>query len=426
MKSRTKPALRVAPTAQVQFSLPVQGVLQDIKHAFYGLCIQAGREVLTQMFEADRVALCGAKNVPDPSRRAVRGGSTSSRVVLGGQRIVIKRPRVRAIDDDEGELGLPSYAWAAGADPLNMATMAAIAAGVSTRRYAGILDELPPPEKALCASKSAVSRRFVALSQAQLDQWLHRPLNDLDLPVVMIDGIHFRDRVILVVLGIDAQGNKHVLGLREGSTEASRVVRSLLADLIDRGLRAERMRLWVIDGGKALRKAIVECFGATALVQRCQEHKRRNVIEHLPEALHASINRSLRDAWMGPNAKLAKKQLLRLAASLEAQHPGAAASLREGLDETLTVQGLGITGALYRTLRTTNPVENLNGSIAHYTRNVKRWKDGQMTLRWIASAFSDAAGRFRKLKGHRDMKSLLSALELRAPTDLHDDELKAA
>jgi len=423
MKSRTKPALRVVPTAQVQISLPVQGVLQDVKHAFYGLCIQAGREVLAQMFEADRVALCGAKNVPDPSRHAVRGGSTSSRVVLGGQRIAIKRPRVRAID--EGELGLPSFDWAAGADPLNMATMAAIAAGVSTRRYAGTLDELPPPQESLCASKSAVSRRFVALSQAQLDQWLYRPLDELDLPVVMIDGIHFRDRVILVVLGIDARGNKHVLGLREGSTEATRVVRSLLADLIDRGLRAERMRLWVIDGGKALRKAIVECFGATALVQRCQEHKRRNVIEHLPEALHASINRSLCDAWAGPNATLAKKQLLRLAASLQAQHPGAAASLREGLDETLTVQGLGVTGALYRTLRTTNPIENLNGSIARYTRNVKRWKDGQMTLRWIASAFSDAAGRFRKLKGHGDMKFLLSALERRGPVALNE-ELEAA
>ena len=424
MKSRTKPALRVVPAAQVQISLPMQSVLQDIKHAFLGLCIRAGREVLAQMFEADRVALCGAKNVPDPLRRAVRGGSTSSRVVLGGQRIAIKRPRVR--DIDEGELGLPSFEWAAGVDPLNMATMASIAAGVSTRRYAGTLDELAPPERALCTSKSAVSRRFVALSQGQLDQWLHRPLGELDLPVVMIDGIHFHDRVILVALGIDAQGNKHVLGLREGSSEASHVVRSLLSDLIDRGLRADRMRLWVIDGGKALRKAIVECFGATALVQRCQEHKRRNVIEHLPEALHVSINRSLRDAWMGPSAKLAKKQLLRLAASLEAQHPGAAASLREGLDETLTVQGLGMTGALYRTLRTTNPIENLNGSIAHYTRNVKRWKDGQMTLRWIASAFSDAAGRFRKLKGHRDMKSLLSALESRAPIGLSDEELKAA
>jgi putative transposase len=169
-----------------------------------------------------------------------------------------------------------------------------------------------------------------------------------------------------------------------------------------------------------------ECFGATALIQRCQEHKRRNVIEHLPEALHDSINRSLRDAWSGPGPTLAKKQLLRLALSLETQHPGAAASLKEGLDETLTVQGLGITGALYRTLRTTSPIENLNGSIAHYTRNVKRWKDGQMVLRWVASAFSDAAGRFRKLKGYSDMKSLLDALDQRAPLDLADNELKAA
>jgi putative transposase len=325
MKSRTKPALRVVASAQVQISLPMQGVLQDVKHAFYGLCVHAGREVLAQMLEADRVALCGAKGVPDASRRAVRGGSTSSRVVLGGQRIAIKRPRARATG--AGELDLPTYAWAAGADPLNAATMAAIAAGVSTRRYAGTLDELPPPQIALCTSKSAVSRRFVALSQSQLDEWMRRSLVELDLPVVMIDGIHFRDRVILVALGIDSLGDKHVLGLREGSTEATRVVRSLLADLIDRGLDAQRMRLWVIDGGKALRKAIVECFGVTALIQRCQEHKRRNVIEHLPEELHASVTRTMRDAWDNKNAPLSKKQLLRLAASLQAQHPGAAASL---------------------------------------------------------------------------------------------------
>ncbi len=424
MKSRMKPALRVVPAAQVQITLPVQGVLQDVKHAFYGLCIQAGREVLAKMLEADRVALCGAKGVPDAARRAVRGGNTGSQVVLGGQRIEIKRPRARAVD--AGELELPTFAWAAGADPLNAATMGRIAAGVSTRRYAGTLDELAPPHKALSTSKSAVSRRFVGLSQQQLDEWLRRPLGELDLPVVMIDGIHFRDRVILVALGIDGLGNKHVLGLREGSTEATRVVRSLLSDLIERGLDAQRMRLWVIDGGKALRKAIVECFGATALIQRCQEHKRRNVLEHLPEELHAGVNRSLRDAWEGKNAALAKKQLLRLAASLQSRHPGAAASLKEGLEETLTAQALGVTGALYRTLRTTNPIENLNGLIAHYTRNVKRWKDGLMTLRWVASALSDAAGRMRKLRGHSDMKSFISALELHAPREAVVAERKAA
>jgi len=423
MKSRTNPALRVVPTTQVQLSLSMDGVLRDVQHAFYGLCVNAGKQVLAAMMEADRVALCGAKGVPDPSRRATRGGHTRGAVVLGGQRIAIKRPRARSLE--RGELQLASYEWAAEREPLDAATMHAIAAGVSTRRYAGTLDKLPPPEAALSVSRSAVSRRFVALSREQLTQWLSRSFQDVELPVVMIDGLHFRGRVILVALGIDDKGTKHVLGLREGSTESTRVVRSLLSDLIERGLDADRARLWVIDGGKALRRAIVECFGALALVQRCQEHKRRNVIEHLPEALHASVGRALRDAWGSADAALANKQLQRLATSLQAQHPGAAASLREGLQETLTVQGLGVTAALYRTLRSTNPIENLNGSIGHYTRNVKRWKDGAMTLRWVASALSDAGTRFRKLRGHRDMNTLIAALAVRVAKADHT-ELKAA
>ena len=426
MKSLTKPALRAAPTAQVQISLPMQGVLQDVERAFHGLCVHTGLQVLAAMMEGDRQALCGVKGVPDAGRTAVRGGSTKSRVVLGGQRIDIRRPRVRGVD--AGELPLPTFAWAAQADPMNAATMAAIAAGVSTRRYAGTLDAVPAQQKSSCTSKSAVSRRFVALSQQQLDAWLNRPLGGLDLPVVMVDGIHFRDRVILVALGIDTLGNKHVLGLREGSTEASRVVRSLLSDLIERGLDAQRMRLWVIDGGKALRKAIVETFGATALIQRCQEHKRRNVIDHLPDDLHASVNRAMRDAWSSQDAALARRQLLRLVTSLQAKHPGAAASLKEGLEETLTVQGLGLdtSGALYRTLRTTNPIENLNGSIAHHTRNVRRWKDGAMVLRWVASALSDARERFRKLRGHGEMSTLLKALHDRAPIEVDQRSRKVA
>ena len=423
MKSRTKPALRVVPTAPVQLSLNVQGVLRDVQHAFYGLCVSAGKQVLAAMMEADRVALCGAKNVPAAHRQAVRGGTTRSSVVLGGQRIALTKPRARSLK--RGELELPSFAWAAHRDPLDMATVACIAAGVSTRRYAGTLDELPEPDEPSSVSKSAVSRRWVALSQAQLHEWLSCSLKEMDLPVVMIDGIHFRERVILVALGIDGQGDKHVLGLREGSTESTRVVRSLLSDLVERGLDADRARLWVIDGGKALRRAIIDCFGALALIQRCQEHKRRNVIEHLPQELHASVGRAMRDAWNGSNAETAKKQLQRLAASLQAKHPGAAASMREGLEETLTVQTLGITGALYRTLRTTNPIENLNGSIAHFTRNVKRWKDGQMTLRWVAGALSDAKGRFRKLRGHREMKFLMAALDARQ-TAVQASEKKAA
>lgn len=419
MKSRTKPALRVVPAATVQLTLPVQGVLKDVQSAFYGLCIRAGKEVLAAMMEADRVALCGPKGVPDAGRRAVRGGTTHSAVVLGGQRIAVRRPRAREVD--AAELSLPTFEWAAAIDPMNAATMAAVAANVSMRRYASTLEPLPESETTMSTSKSATSRRFVALSEKQLSEWLSQPLGKLDLPVVMIDGIHFRDRVILVALGIDTKGNKHVLGLREGSTESTRVVRSLLSDLVDRGLDADRARLWVIDGGKALRRAIVDCFGKMALVQRCQEHKRRNVLEHLPQELHVSVGRAMRDAWDSSDAELAKKQLQRLASSLNSKHPGAAASLREGLEETVTVQSLGITGALYRTLRTTNPIENLNGSIAHYTRNVKRWRDGQMTQRWIGSALSDAKDRFRKLRGHRDMKHLVAALQRRVEPSVATD-----
>lgn len=424
MKSRTKSKARACAQPQVQISMPLQGVLQDVQQAFYGLCIEAGRRVLDVMMEADREALCGPKGVPDAQRRAVRGGHTSSRVVLGGQRIDIRRPRARALDS--GELPLPTFAWAAGADPLNAATLAAVAAGVSTRRYASTLDPLPPNVRRSCASKSAVSRRFKELSQQQLDAWLNRRLDTLDLPVIMIDGIHFADRVVLIALGIDDHAGKHILGIREGSSEAARVVTALLSDLIERGLDAQRARLWVIDGGKALRRAITQTFGAAAIIQRCQEHKRRNVLDHLPKTLHASVNRALRDAYAASDADLARRQLQRLANSLTSKHPGAAASLREGLEDTLTLQTLGITGSLYRTLRTTNPIENLNGLVASYTRNVKRWSDGAMVLRWVASALSDAAARMRRLRGCDQMKTLLQALAQRSPKDTVEATRQAA
>lgn len=417
MKSRTKSVKAVsnAGNVEVQMSLPMAGVLRDVQHAFFGLCVQAGKQVLAAMMEADRQALCGPKGQPDAQRRAYRGGHTPSSVVLGGQRIGVQRPRVRSIESQE--LGLPTFEWAAATDPLERATIHAIAAGVTTRRYRSTVEELPQPEESSSVSKSAVSRRFVALSTEQLHEWMSRPLDTLDLPVVMVDGICFGERVILVALGIDAKGQKHILGLREGSTEKAQVVKSLLSDLVERGLDADRPRLWAIDGGKALRSAIVNMFGATALIQRCQEHKRRNVLEHLPKHLHANVSRILHDAWKTADVKIARRQLERLASFIQADHPGAAASVREGLEETLTLQRLGITGSLYRTLRTTNPIENLNGLIAQYTHNVKRWRDGQMVLRWVASALSDARDRFRALRGFRDMPMLIATLKSRVPID---------
>jgi len=404
-----KQELAAVRDAQVELALPVAGVLNDVRSAFFGLCVNAGKAVLTAMMEQERAAVCGAKGVPKPMRSAYRGGHTRSQVTLAGQRIAIARPRARHIQT--GEISLPSFQWATHRDPLDTATIAAIAAGVSTRRYGTTLDPLPAGESAGAVSKSAVSRRFVALSSERLEQWLASRLDHVRLPVVMIDGIHFKDRVVLVALGFDTEARKHVLGIREGSTENTRVVRSLISDLIERGLDADTPRLWIIDGGKALRRAITQVFGAGALVHRCQEHKRRNVIDHLPEHLHASVGRALKDAWHSKDAALAKRQLERLANSLAKAHPGAAASLREGLAETLTLTTLGIGGALYRTFRTTNPIENLNGLIAHYTRNVKRWRGGEMVLRWIATALHEASGGFRAVRGFRDMKRLVAALD---------------
>ena len=394
----------------VSMSVPrLAAVLSDVKSAFFGLCVQTGKQVLAAMMEAERVQLCGPKGRPDPDRRAGRGGHTRSWVTLGGRRVAIRRPRARALVGDE--LSLASFGWAAGTDPLDEATLAAIAAGVSTRRYRTTLDTLPASDAQSSVSRSAVSRRFVALSAKRLDEWLSRRLEDLDLRVVLIDGIHFRDRVVLIALGIDAKGEKHVLGLREGSTENATVVRSLIADLIDRGLDSQCSRLWVIDGAKALRRAIREVFGEAALVQRCQVHKLRNVLEHLPESMRPSVRRAMRDAWNSRDAELGLRQLERLARSLAREHPGAAGSLREGMEETLTVQRLGIDGALARTLQTTNPIENLNGAVAHHTRNVRRWRDGQMLLRWIGAALHEATRGFRRVRGHRDLPKLCAALQ---------------
>ena len=396
---------------EVQLPLGLLATLEDVQRGFFSLCVAAGREVLTAMMEREREALCGPKWVPNAQRRAVRGGTTKSEVTLGGRRIGIQRLRARSVD--EGELRLPSFEFATCRDPLDARTLEAIAIGVSTRKYARSLDALPEGEAERSVSKSSVSRRFVAMSSRLLDKWLSQPLDPLDIRAVIIDGIFFRDRCVLIALGVASDGAKRILGLREGSAENAIVAKGLLSDLIERGLSAERPCLFVIDGSKGIRRAIVDLFGELGVVQRCQVHKRRNVLGHLPETMQASVRRAIQQAYESTDGDLARRQLDRLARSLEREHPGAAASLREGLEETLTLQRLGATGGLYRSLRSTNAIENLNGSVVHFCHNVRRWKDGSMLLRWIGSALHEAQNRFRRLKGFQDMKHLVAALDRR-------------
>ena len=226
----------------------------------------------------------------------------------------------------------------------------------------------------------------------------------------MIDGIILGDHTVLIALGIDSEGKKQVLGLREGDTENSRVAKALLRDLVERGLDPERARLFVIDGAKALRSAIRKIFGDLGVVQRCQLHKQRNILGHLPDGMQESVKAILKEAWSLCDAKLAKARLERLASSLETDHPGAAASVREGIDETLTLQGLGIEGTLYRKLRSTNGIENLNSGITAYSKNVKRWRGGSMVVRWVSAAIVEAEKKFRRVQGWRDIERLVRAL----------------
>ncbi len=397
-------------TTIVEVPLPLLGALANIEQSFFGLCIDAGQQVLASMMEQDREDLCGPCWKRDPDRKAGRAGTTQSEVTLGGRRIAIPRPRVRSQAGHEMEL--PSFAFAANRDPLDHHTLEAVACGVSTRKYARSLDALPEEIEERSVSKSSMSRRYVAMTTKQMTTWLTTPLGDRHFPIVMIDGIHLGDHLILIALGIDTEGKKQVLGLREGDTENGQVAKALLRDLVGRGLDPELARLFVIDGAKALRSAIRKIFGDRGAVQRCQLHKERNILGHLPERMQVSVKAILREAWSLLDAKLAKARLERRASSLEADHPGAAASVREGLEETLTLQGLGIEGTLYRKLRTTNAIENLNSGIATYSKNVKRWRGGSMVVRWVSAAIVEAEKKFRRVQGWRDIEKLVRALAL--------------
>jgi Transposase and inactivated derivatives len=286
--------------------------------------------------------------------------------------------------------------------------------GVSTRRF-GRAVRLPeadvPAGPGSGVSKSAASRRFVALSAERLVEWLSADLSGLDLLVVQIDGMHVTDEVMLVAaVGIDGEGRKHPLGLVEGATENAAVVQALLDDLMARGLDPAVPRLFIIDGSKALARAIRRTFGENAPIQRCQVHKARNIVERLPKHLHASTRRALRQAWELDDAEKAERLLRNLARSLEREAPAVAAAILEGLDEILTVVRLGLPRELRRSLACTNIIENMLGSVRRVCRNVKRWRDASMALRWTAAAMLEAAKGFRRLKAKSQLPQLRAAL----------------
>src|SRR3954470_18793355 len=399
------------PAVPETVSVALAELAGEMREGLLALAVGTGLQVMAAIMEADVTAACGPKGRHDPDRTATRHGSGAGSVTLGGRRVPVTRPRIRGVDGS-GELPVPSYELFSDTEILGRMALDRMLAGLSTRRYPVALEPVGrrTEQAATATSRSAVSRRFVAATETALAELLAADLSGLDLVAFMVDGVHFGEHCCVVALGIDIDGTKHPLSLVEGSTENATLVRELLVGLRERGLNVTRPILVVIDGAKALRRGVRDVFDHP-VIARCQLHKVRNVQDRLPKKLHSVVAKRMRAAYHAETALAAQAQLEILAGELDRTQPSAAASLREGLDETLTVLRLGVPPTLARSLRSTNCVESLIGICRDHSRNVKRWRNGQMALRWCAAGMVEATTQFRRVNGHLHLRSLRTALE---------------
>jgi putative transposase len=405
-------------------------IAQSAKEGLLALAVGTGLQVMTVMFGEDAERLCGPEGKHNPGRAGYRHGTESGSVTLGGRRVAVTRPRVRAADGS-GELHLPSYDLFSSTEILSRLALEKMLAGLSSRRYGAGLEPAghAVQDQAAATSKSAVSRRFVAATETALGRLMTRRLDDLDLVAFLADGVHFGEHTCVVALGIGIDGVKHPLAVEEGSTENATLVTDLITGLRERGLDVTKPILAVLDGSKALARAVRDVFDRP-LIQRCQQHKIKNVRDKLPERLRTVTERRMRQAYHAASAVEADGLLEQLARELDKTHPGAAASLREGMAETLTILRLGVPPTLARTLRSTNPVESMIEICREHSKNVKRWRDGQMALRWCAAGMLEADHQFRRVNGRLYLPKLRAALEAHFSTNVstscQDETVNAA
>ena len=405
-------------------------IAESAKEGLLALAVGTGMQVMAAMFDEDVTWLCGPDGKHHPDRAGYRHGSEAGSVTLGGRRLPVTRPRVRAADGS-GELHLPSYDLFSSTEILGRLAMEKMLAGLSSRRYTAGLEPAGQAvaDQATAASKSAVSRRFVAATGTALEQLMSRRLDDVDLVAFMVDGVHFGEHTCVVALGIGIDGTKHPLAVEEGSTENATLATGLITGLRDRGLDVTSPILAVLDGSAALARAVRDVFDKP-LIQRCQQHKIRNVRDKLPEKLKVVAEKRMRQAYHAESALKAEGLLTGLARELDKTHPGAAASLREGMAETLTILRLEVPPTLARTLRSTNPVESMIEICREHSKNVKRWRDGTSALRWCAAGMLEADHQFRRVNGHLHLPELRAALEERfskkPSADSHDETVTAA
>jgi putative transposase len=393
------------------------------REGLLALAVGTGLGVLSELLAADVDRLVGPKGRHNPDRTAVRHGTEPGQVTLGGRRVRVDRPRVRTADGTQ-EVSVPTWEVFTSTEVLDQLAVERMLAKLSTRRYRAGLEPVGSrvEQAATGTSRSAVSRRFVTATEHALGELLAQDLSALDLVALLVDGVKVAGHCCVVALGITIDGTKVPLGLAEGATENTSVVIDLLAGLGDRGLDTTRPVLVVIDGAKALRRAVSEVFDHP-VIQRCQLHKLRNVTDRLPDALASTVAKRIRRAYHHPDPLVAQAELEALARELDRSHPGAANSLREGLAETLTIGRLQVPPTLARTLRSTNSIESMISICRDHASNVKRWRDGKMALRWVAAGMGEAAKQFRRVNGHLHLPALRATLDATVtPTGYNEED----
>src|ERR1700688_4697709 len=385
--------------------LPLAGIAGMLQEGVGHLMREAGLLLMMGVMEEEVRHVVGERSVPNAGRQANRWGKEQGYCVVDGQKVPIQRTRVR--DKANREVKLGSYELFQRSGPLEAAVWDKITRGLSTRNYGPVVKDFT---NAYGVEKSAVSENFIEASREKVKQLMERPLGELRLCAVLIDGTPFKDRQMIAALGIGCDGTKTVLGIREGATENTAVVSALLSELVERGLDFSTPRLYILDGGKALHAAVRRHAGEAAFIQRCQVHKKRNVVDHLPDEHKADVKRKLQNAYQMADYADAKRALDRLHRELMDVNPSAARSLEEGMEETLTVHKLRVPDQLRRTMCCTNVIESAFSIVETVCRNVKRWRDGDHIERWVGSGLLVAERQFRKVIGHRQIPLLLSSM----------------
>lgn len=388
--------------------LPMVDLIEQCQLACNELIDVTGRAAIQAVLQLSAMEAAGGPPQQGKPRSGdvVFYGRQAGQVFLSDRKLEVERPRLRSKGRRSQEVEVPAYSAMQNQEQMGARMLDILLHGVSTRNYKAVI---PDMAETVGVSRSAVSRAAIEASEAEVEALLNRRFDDVKLLVIYIDGLIFGKYTMIGAIGVDTQGHKHVLGIREGATENAAVVTALLEDVVARGVDPKRKMLFVIDGSKALRAAINAVFGTEQPVQRCRAHKLRNVLGYLPKDQLAQVKSVLRAAWkLSPKEGMAR--IKKLAAWLDNSYPSAASSLIEGLEECFTINRLDIPPALHRCLATTNIIESPHAGVRIQTRRVTHWQNGKMVLRWMASAFLRTEKRFNRIMGHRDLWALEAIL----------------